>query len=349
MRTLLKGLLRLLNIGLVGVSLLALLSPYIDPRLFWPIAFLGLGVPVLLVLNVLAAIVFLRMNLRSTALQNVAVLLVFSLFLGRLIGFSGQAKKPEGDLSILTFNTRLLADNQEERDYSTYKALVQQHDFVAFQEANIERSRHRSFVPAMSDAGLAYHYKGNHSIKLFSRYPIINKGIVVGEESSVNGAVFIDVKIEDRILRVYGMHLKSTGIATEADKVITRDPRGYGRETFQGILYILRRLKASNLTRSQQVKQLAAHIAASPYPVILCGDLNDTPFTYSYQQLKRQLADAFVAHGSGLSITYKGPIPGLRIDYIFMSEDLIPTSYRRLDDQGSDHYPVAASFRWADE
>lgn len=344
---LLKGLLRLLNLGLVAVSMFALLAPHIDPRLFWPISFLGLGVPVLLVLNVLAAILFLRMGLRPTALQNVAVLLVFSLFLGRLIGFSGQGDKPEGDLSVLTFNTRLLDGDQRQSGYPTYKSLVKGHDFVAFQEANIETSRHRNFVPAMHDAGLTHHYKGNHSIKLFSRYPIINKGIVVGEESSVNGAVFIDVKIEDRILRVYGMHLKSTGIAGEADKVVTGDPHSDGRQTLQRILYILRRLKASNYSRSREVKQLAAHIQSSPYPVILCGDLNDTPFTFSYQQLKRHLQDAFVAHGRGLSTTYKGPIPGLRIDYIFMSESLVPTSYQRVRDHNSDHYPVTASFRWA--
>lgn len=342
---LLKGLLRLLNIGLVASTLLALFAPYIDPTWVWPVAFLGLAVPFLLLLNALAFAVFWRMRERSAAYQNAAILLLSMLLLGRLVGVTGQAQARH-DFSILTFNTQLLADHQKSQTaYEVYQTLADGQSVVALQEANTSR-KHQELISALGEVGLPYFYKGNQSLKLFSRYPIINKGIVVGEESSANGAIFVDVKIEERIVRVYNIHLKSTGVAEEADRVITRDPNTNRRETWQRVLYILRRLKYSNQTRAQQVKQLAAHIDASPYPVVLCGDLNDTPFSYAYQQLTYRLTDAFVVQGRGLSVTYKGPIPGLRIDYIFASADLQPVAYRVLRGQTSDHRPVVASFVW---
>ena len=38
------------------------------------------------------------------------------------------------------------------------------------------------------------------------------------------------------------------------------------------------------------------------YPVILCTDLNDTPFSYAYHQVSSNLNDAFKESGFGLGL-----------------------------------------------
>ena len=37
-----------------------------------------------------------------------------------------------------------------------------------------------------------------------------------------------------------------------------------------------------------------------PYPIIICGDFNDTPVSYAYQQLGDNMIDAFLESGNGI-------------------------------------------------
>ena len=77
-----------------------------------------------------------------------------------------------------------------------------------------------------------------------------------------------------------------------------------------------------------------------PYSVILSGDFNDTPSSYIYNQLNDYLTDSFIKKGSGLSRTYAGNIPYLRIDYVFASDNFTVNQYSRELYYYSDHFPV---------
>jgi endonuclease/exonuclease/phosphatase family metal-dependent hydrolase len=87
------------------------------------------------------------------------------------------------------------------------------------------------------------------------------------------------------------------------------------------------------------------HIRESPYPVIVCGDFNDTPFSYTYNELAKELKNAFVEAGSGIGATYNGPLPFLRIDNQFHSEELKAAGYETHYEMGlSDHFPISAKY-----
>ena len=79
-------------------------------------------------------------------------------------------------------------------------------------------------------------------------------------------------------------------------------------------------------------------------PVIILGDFNDTPQSYTYQQLLKGRRDAFIEQGSGWGATYQKPLPFLRIDYILHDEELICTHYQSSSSIKSDHSLVEASF-----
>ena len=122
------------------------------------------------------------------------------------------------------------------------------------------------------------------------------------------------------------------------DNVVNRE---HNRASLRTMVSIIRNLKNSALERQKQVEILTAHVAQSPYPVIICGDFNDPPASYSYRRVRGNLKDAFVEAGSGRSATYKiGKIASLRIDNIMYSDFFRAYNYSSPRVYISDHFPV---------
>ena len=104
-------------------------------------------------------------------------------------------------------------------------------------------------------------------------------------------------------------------------------------------------LKQGFVRRSHQSQLVKAQINSSPYPVIVAGDFNDTPVSYSYRKIRKGLNDSFVSSGYGAGFTYKGNYPPNRIDYILYDNALESTYFETLKVKYSDHYPIVAYFR----
>jgi len=82
--------------------------------------------------------------------------------------------------------------------------------------------------------------------------------------------------------------------------------------------------------------------------VIVCGDFNDTPVSFSYHTLADGLTDAFVNSGQGIGRTYIGKLPSFRIDYIFHGDRFESYNFKTLDYRMSDHLPVSCSLLMKD-
>ena len=90
----------------------------------------------------------------------------------------------------------------------------------------------------------------------------------------------------------------------------------------------------------------AARIARSPYPVLLAGDLNDPPYSYTSDQLADELQNAWATVGLGPGFTYNGRLPGLRIDQQFAGPQWQVRGCRvHREINWSDHFPVEAVYR----
>jgi endonuclease/exonuclease/phosphatase family metal-dependent hydrolase len=105
-------------------------------------------------------------------------------------------------------------------------------------------------------------------------------------------------------------------------------------------------MKLAFIFRAKQARTVAEHIKKCPYPIIVCGDFNDTPLSYTYQILSEQLNDAFSEAGFGISNTYNGFLPLFRIDYVLHSERFKAISYQSEKVAMSDHFPVVAILEW---
>jgi len=103
---------------------------------------------------------------------------------------------------------------------------------------------------------------------------------------------------------------------------------------------LINKIRKAYPVRAVQAELIAEHAKASPYPVILCGDFNDTPLSYCYNQFSANLIDAFRNTSFGLGTTYAGNIPAGRIDYIFHSPEIGSKEFNIQGEQLSDHYAI---------
>ena len=172
----------------------------------------------------------------------------------------------------------------------------------------------------------------------YSNFPIFKKGTVsISGERTNNVCIYSDIAIAGDSIRVYNVHLASNWFEKE-------DYEFLDRPSVEGAESIIERLKTSFFKRAKQVKAIKAHMSTSPYPIIMCGDFNDTPTSFSYKQLSEGLNDSFTNAGTGLGQTYNGKFPKLRIDYILHSPEFKINSFKTTEVNLSDHFPIVSTF-----
>lgn len=135
-------------------------------------------------------------------------------------------------------------------------------------------------------------------------------------------------------------HLQSTGISTTSNEITQTEKAGGDISKTDQTRMTLARMSDSYKIRARQIESICAIIENAAYPVILCGDFNDTPLSYVYDRSATLLTDGFKEGGSGYMYTYKYFRKLLRIDYIFHSAGLRSVSYFSPDKPFSDHNPV---------
>lgn len=167
-----------------------------------------------------------------------------------------------------------------------------------------------------------------------TRYPIVHMGEIRFENSG-NIAIFSDILINTDTFRVINTHLQSYKINPSQYSII--DSLDISKENLE-IIRI--KLKQGFMQRAEQARIIREEIEKSPYPVMVCGDFNDTPVSYSYNTVKGDLIDAFINSGKGFGRTYNGKLPSFRIDYILHSNYLGSDGFTSDKVYFSDHFPV---------
>jgi endonuclease/exonuclease/phosphatase family metal-dependent hydrolase len=140
------------------------------------------------------------------------------------------------------------------------------------------------------------------------------------------------------------MHLESYRFNAQDYESIEkiRKQEDTGLVAAKGIIF---KMRDAYIRRSRQANIVADFIRTSPHPVIVCGDFNDTPASYTYFTVKGNLQDAFLKKGSGIGRTFSGISPTLRIDYIFADKAFAVKGFRTIHSGLSDHYPVITNLR----
>lgn len=181
---------------------------------------------------------------------------------------------------------------------------------------------------------------GRDDMVIFSRYPIKGDSTIRFEDTN-NSAMYADVNVDGTEIRVFNVHLQTTGINRtlhQAGKMQMQIP-GYEPSQNRLLSAIFGNYTIGMMIRAGQAIQIANERHNSNKPCIVCGDFNDVPYSYVYNTMLGDMVDGFKECGSGWMYTFRGR-KAVRIDYIFHDESLKGLTYYKGDITNSDHLPV---------
>ena len=331
------------SLFLVG-QIFSYLAPFISPSIFWPIAFFGLFFPIFLLING----IFLIYWTIITKKQFWANLLIFLIGFNSITSFigKGENKKVESvknELSILSYNVRLFnAYNWIKKDDVEKKII----DFLKQTDSDILCIQ--EFYAPNKLPGLNYPFKhigiqnkkSQWHMAIYSRYQQINKSTIsIYGEHMNNTCIFSDIIINKDTFRVFNIHLASNWFG-QRDYDFIKNPTMNKKVIKEGFFRITSRLKKSFIKRAVEVDVIKEHMNNSPFPIIICGDFNDTPNSYAYKKISHGLKDSFLEQGIGIGSTFLGKIPFLRIDYILHSPRLKTNTFTTYKEKLSDHKAI---------
>ncbi len=357
------------NLIFVILLLLSYLSLYISPEYFWPIAFAGLVYPVFFLINLFFVLFWLVFLKKYFILSLITILLGYNQ-VNTYIKLAGSGNKLsfENSLTVMSYNVRLFdLYNWRNESSKTTKSLIfnlfksESPDILCIQDYYNGPRKRADFgdticrMAAFNYRSIELMSKDNkgfpYGLAIFSKYPLFNPQKIEFPNSKVNFCQSGDVKIGKDTIRIINMHLESIKFGKEDYTFVNEVTNAQtANEKFKkGFLAIFGKMKSAYLKRAPQIEVVTKFVQSSPYPVILTGDFNDTPVSYSYRQIANELDDTFVDAGKGLGQTHSQIISMLRIDYIFHSEKFKTIEHRTIDKDYSDHYPVVARFEFSDE
>lgn len=330
----------ILVISLAG----AYMARYINPNGFILPSLLGLAYPYLFVVNLVLLFYWLLRKKKAILLPLTIGVLGIPTFIS-YYGINSRAEADTtADLSILSYNVRYFDKYNWSHDPDTYDRLINyinsfDGDIVCLQEYPPEISSDKSKGIISGLSSYPYHYieKG---MAIFSRQPVTAQGNIIFGGNNTAALIYCDIEKGEDTLRIYNTHLESYKLDMADRKFVREVYRGAADNLSKGIKSITARIIKANKNRAEQAIRIKTDIKHSPYKVIVCGDFNDTPLSYTYKTIQRGLTDSFLEKGRGLGNTYIGEFPSFRIDYILHSPELKTVAYLKENTILSDHYPI---------
>lgn len=351
-----------LNVFTLVLLLSSFLSWSISPSRTTVFAYLGLGFPIVLFVNVLFVLFWAILHNWKVLLLNIFVFVVCIKPITTYfpVNLKTQAP-PENSIKIMSYNVRGF-------NWEMHKKWTKEHpmveylssvdaDIICMQEymasmndkhastKNLQKALGKdkypyySVIPLRSTKG-GYEY----GLACFSKYPI--KAILsIPIVSTDNGSALYQIDVNGKTISVINNHLESNRLTSDDKKLyvdfLKRD--GDDAPRLNDITHNLeQKLGVAYKKRAPQVDMIAKYIEEQKTDgVIVCGDFNDCPISYSYSKIKGSiLEDSYTETGLGPGITFHENHFWFRIDFIFHSKNMKAYDFTIDRVKFSDHYPV---------
>lgn len=335
-----------LNVLLAIVTFVAYVLPYLAPKRFPFLAVLTLIMPLFFILNALFFI-YWAVQLKRRLILSGIVLLIGITLINKFYKLP-QDKNSEEKLTQTT--TRLTIMSYNVRLFNLFRWIKNEttgNEILSF--INTENPEILAIQEYSGNAGVdlkVYPYKyvftEGKQIKtaqaIFSKYPILEQN-TISFPNSDNSAIYVDIKKGKDIIRVYNIHLQSIKISPEVAKISNNIETINTSKSQQ----LFSRISKAFAEQQKQAEILKEHIKKCNYPKIICGDMNNSAFSYVYRIIKADSKDAFEEAGSGFGKTYNFKLYPARIDYIFADATMQILHFKNYPDVAfSDHYPIMA-------
>lgn len=347
---------------------MACVAPLMPPANIHLAALCGIVFPQLFWCNLLFAVVWLFTEKKRMALLSVAVALTAVPSLMRT--YSHGKAESDGDgsgrLTVMTYNTCRCQQLRKARKNDVLRYVRDsQADIVFLQEYEVRKDEsYLTFAEAKNYLADVFPYtyfdfakynsRRQYGIAVFSRYPLINKR-TIRYESAANISDCCDVVVGQDTFRLFNNHLESNRFTADDLSGVTETNLST-KSVKRSFFSLTDKLRQAYAYRAQEVEAVSEEIARSPYPVIVAGDMNDVPVSYTYRKLshaRRGLNDCFLSASMGKTgHTFRfgnkavSKLLGVRIDYLFADRcfeihscDVDSVTY-------SDHQPLRAEISY---
>lgn len=336
-----------LGMAFIGIS--GIFAPCTNPNSWWIPALSGLFMPGIIFINLFLFIFW-------ASHKKLWMLLPFITIICNYNYFSGMFQSPwKKDISYTQGNELTIASYNVEGFFwivrniqYDIKKIVEENniDILCIQE-HCEDSEQDS-IAVKGRFGLPYRCVffnrqtawANFGLSIYSRYPIIRYG-EINFNSEKNNSMWADILIGKDTIRVFNNHLQTTDVSMNGKKYeeyrSVKDWKGQART----LVNIVEQLKANFVIRASQAVQVRNIIDTTRYPVIVCGDFNDTPVSFAYNHIAgNNLTDGFRDRGKGYGHSFNGIKGLLRIDFISYDKSFTGLVYDSPHLPWSDHNPI---------
>tara|TARA_B100000767_G_C19775727_1_gene542447 strand:+ start:3886 stop:4911 length:1026 start_codon:yes stop_codon:yes gene_type:complete len=326
-----------INTVLAILLLLSYSLPYISPKSSPGFTIVSLTIPLLFLLNIFFVIYWI-VRLKIYFLLSFIIIIIGFSYLNSFYKFSGKKNFLNDDIKVMNYNVRMfnhykwsLNDSIAEK---AYKFIAEKNpDILTIQEffeaENLKISYPYSYIQTKSNI----HKFG---LAIYSNYKIINSGSL-DLKNSANNIIFADIVKEKDTIRIYNIHLESLKISS--------DKENFGEKNSDKLID---RMKASFQKQAIQVEEFLKHEKQWEGKKIVCGDFNNTAFSWVYKQVSKNKQDAFKIAGKGLGKTFNSSYP-LRIDFILLDNNFEVNNFKTFKVQYSDHFPILARINLRDK
>ena len=329
------------NVILAIITLTGYVLPYMAPKLFPFLSVLTLILPTLLMLN-LIFVIYWALQFKRQVFLSIIIFLIGYTFFTKFYKFSGRNEEViESDFTVLSYNVRLFnlfkwLPNENVAENIKRFVEEQNPDIICFQEYS------KSADYELDDYKFRHIIMHGNRIKtgqaIYSKFRIIDEGEIALPNSD-NNVVYADIVKNKDTIRVYSIHLQSINISPDINEINESKSKR-----------IFNRLSTAFKEQQLQSELIESHMQDFKGHKIICGDMNNTAFSYVYKNVIGNMNDAFVEAGKGFGQTYNYKYYPARIDYILVDDVFDVKEFKTFNDfNNSDHFPIMARLNFNKE
>ena len=344
------------NIATVVMMLLVGYSDRLNPATHPLLSTLGMAFPFFVVANLLFLFFWLTFKWTKVWIPIVGFFLAY-IPIHIYMPFHIPQELPDSTFKLVSYNVCGYGGNfKYENGFETVRDYLrdEQADIVCLQEDN-DTWRRNVFkeyekIFAYNDtAVLCKSELSFNALGIHTRFPIVRRERIDYHSVVNNGSVAWWLKVGKDTLIVINNHFEGCHL--------NQTDREQYRQMLKGELVrdsvrkesklLMVKLAEANAKRSVQIDRVCEYVRAhAGYPIIVCGDFNDNPLSYSCHAMSQMLKDCYVETGRGIGLSFNQKAFLFRIDHVFCSENIQPFNCKvdsKMD--ASDHYPISCRLK----
>lgn len=326
-------------------------STWIHPETHPKLALLGLLFPIILIVNLSFILPWLIVRRKFAWIPLAGILPCISFILD-YCPITFRTEVPKGCIKVMTFNINGFGSGDSNEGKQERKILTIEYlkncdaDIICLQEGSARDATIDAFLEEMDSMGYEYDkYRGSAILTRFHILDMDTIAYATHYEKGVagNGSKWYELDCKGERILLVNNHLESNRLnQTLKDEYVESIDEAEYKKFEQSSRTMGGMIKHGTALRGPQVDSLCHFIERNKGKhIIMCGDFNDTPISYTYQRISKFLTNAYRQSGRGIGISYNKRGFWVRIDHIFVSDNC-ETYHTHIDSSigTSDHYPL---------